>query len=545
MAESPKPNPLGRSALLVQGLGLLSVGIVAAAMTWIGMEGGEGNAIVAVASAAAGVFFFWSLVLAIRAITGGERSRWPMAILLLILLEIGLPCLGLWSEVLEDHHNAALNFMIWLGLPVFGPFVALASLLAAPLALWRARKTEAAESAAGVKSWRRKTWKVWLAWYSGIMALLGIFLLPGPLFLLGATASQFDAAEDVNGEPESASWGRFVATHSPDFVRDNVGRTLDLFPSSAAAEDFLARIDEMGLASRQRLIDRLAPAGQPKGAPMFNPAWSGLHKSYPEAIPEVVNGVIGGQIDVSGECTKLEILKWLGRRADTPHLRQFLTRPIDKFKYSRVIVLSELQDNGHIQELVPDLEALIVSNSLDTNELDCCIDLLAQNVKPEDAARMWQLFTSFEPRRRNAAAAAANLPVCRSIVEPLLICFAHTDLETRRAAAIALMFKRDSLRPHLFRKANNLAERRLTEALLAILDDRDLRMRLAAMCVLGDIFREGVGNEARASAEEQIQKSSYWNHTGSEPTDVPAEREELANVKAAVGKWLKENVPEK
>jgi len=543
MQDSPSTQRLGRTALLVQGLALLSAGIVAAAMIWLGMESGEGYAVVAVASAAAGVFMFWSAVIAIRAITGGERARWPMAIILLVLLEIGLPCLGLWAEVLEDHHNAALNFMIWLGLPVFGPFIAIASLLAAPLALWRARKAEAAESAAGVKSWRRKTWKVWLAWYAGVMALLGIFLLPAPLFLLGACATQFYPAE-VYGEPESVTWGQVVGMHSPDFVRDNVGRTLECFPNSAASQEFLMRMEDKGFASKDRLIERLSSAKGPL-ALMYNPAWNGLQASYPDATPDIITGVVNGKIDVASQCTQLEIVKWLGRRGDTAQLKQFLTKPVAKLRYKRVAVLSEVEDNIHVQELMPELEALVVSNTLDTDEMDACMRLLAQNVKAEDAARMWRLFTSFEPRRRNAAAAAANLAAPRGITDLLLICFAHTDLQTRRAAAIGLMLNLGALQPHRFRKASNLPERRLTEALFALLDDPDLRMRLSAMCVLGDLFREDDGTEVRTSADEQIQKSSYWGHTGNEPQDVPAEREELGHVKAAVGKWLKENGVEK
>src|SRR5438477_12443117 len=170
MAESSKSNRLGRTAALVQGLGLLSAGVVAATMAWLGMEGGESYAIFAVASSAAGVFIFWSLLLAVRAITGGERGNWPLAIILLVLLEFGLPCLVLWSEVLEDHHIRMLNFLIWLGMPLFGPFIALGSLLAAPLPLRRARTAEAAERAAGGNTWRRPTWKGWPACYAGRLA---------------------------------------------------------------------------------------------------------------------------------------------------------------------------------------------------------------------------------------------------------------------------------------------------------------------------------------------------------------------------------------
>lgn len=541
MQDSAKTQRLGRSALLVQGLGLLAAGVVAAAMYFLGMESGESTAIIAVASAAAGVFLFWSLLLAVRAITGGERGRWPMVVVLLALLEIGLPCLRLWSEVLEDHHNAALNFMIWLGLPVFGPFIAIGSLLAAPLALWRARKVEAAESAAGVKSWRRRTWKVWLAWYAGVMAGLGIFLLPGPLFLLG-NAAQFYTTEvgDEDYFNRGDGWAAYLAMITPDIVRDSMESLVHFVPSSAPNK-ILERIYFQGNVSMLRLIERSEQTGLTQG--MHEYIGQGLDNSHPGWEDWLVIEIRTGKRKAANAYERKLVLEWIARRGKASELRELLKSFAASSLENRWI-LEQMHINENLSEVLYDLETFAFSSWPSRKEREVALELTTAKLSNDELIALWKrCFASGEKDVHFAIAAVSCRAVMHGAIEPMLIVLRASDSEIRRAVMIPLVQYRDGLKPHLFRNPKNAEHLQLTRRLYEMLDDPDTALSLAAMCVLGDIFCEGDGDAYRNKISERI--CSLQLRPEVMPVLDEEDRAGIAQVKAAVGKWLKENAVEK
>jgi hypothetical protein len=544
MQDSPLTQRLGRTALLVQGLGLLSAGIVAAAMIWLGMESGEGYAIVAVASAAAGVFIFWSAVLAIRAIRNGERARWPMAVVLLVLFEIAAPCLALWAEVVKDHHNAALNFMIWQGLPVFGPFIAIGSLIAAPLALWRARKAEAVESAAGVKSWRRKTWKVWLAWYAGVMAGLGIFLLPGPLVILGTCATQFYSSEFDRKFVHPDAWPAYLAAHSPNFLMDGIE---SLFNGLAdpLARRFLDRTYELGYVSDQRVLERLCDATvEERELDVLDRR----NEHYSDVVPAYCDKLLHGGIKTPARMMLDSSLIWIARHGTAEQLHAVASGWQDAYLFQREKFLSEVDGNKNVSAIAPQLQELAVSRkSVNPEERDAALMILSHMLKCEELTKLWRTcLESDDSGMRASAARCFRFCVQQVCVEPGMLCLECENIFTRREAIVVWCSYRDGINPRQFRR--NPAYRPLIRCLYQRLDDNDVNVRMAAACLLGDIFREGEGDALRGqmgekliTAREKAISFNFWH----DPTLEPEERDEITKDKELVGTWLKENATEK
>ena len=146
--ETPNAN-IAVSAAIVHGLGLIALGIIVGIHYSLSPTYAPGLAIKVVAIATSVITIFWSLLLAYRSFAAKENSRWHLAIFLAFMLELTALCLLLWSAVLEPLYRI-VNSAVWAGLPVFGPFVALTSMYAVPLAIRRARKINALESVLGI-----------------------------------------------------------------------------------------------------------------------------------------------------------------------------------------------------------------------------------------------------------------------------------------------------------------------------------------------------------------------------------------------------------
>ncbi|HEY3319415.1 MAG TPA: hypothetical protein VGP72_02925 [Planctomycetota bacterium] len=187
------------------------------------------------------VMAVWSVVLAARATQSGEFVGLPMVICLAALWEFSVPWVWFWYQFGLWEKDPVSEWITWLGLPVFAPFVAFASTIAGPVALWRVRRAN------GRLVWRG------VLWYAGIFAALTVLVLPWPLFYFLASARLFCSREEVSSN-WNRRWGDSVKERMPNLVRDAVEEWSE---SSSAQPNTASLLLAVGHVSEQRLLDRI------------------------------------------------------------------------------------------------------------------------------------------------------------------------------------------------------------------------------------------------------------------------------------------------
>jgi hypothetical protein len=283
----PKPRGpgchFGRTALLIHGLGALAFGVTVT-LFYVLKEGSEeSGAVQGVGVATTMVFALWSGILAFRGLWAGEHLRWPILILLVVGVECSAVSLLLWWPLLTfvTPADAFIELLLWLGLPVFVPFLVAASLVAAPLAWWRARGAERRDAARGGKPWEhRRRMKRGLAWYAGTLAALAALVLPFPLYIYLVLQQNYRAIWRV-----PADWQGAALRAMPDYVRQTVDWALATEPYRGRVR-YREVLIEKGLLPKRCLLRRL---GDDYGAVRVA-ARCALYARFPDEALARLNG---------------------------------------------------------------------------------------------------------------------------------------------------------------------------------------------------------------------------------------------------------------
>ena len=307
----PTKRPYAKTALLIHALAMLAAGCVLSAGVLLDRDIDERYVVYAVGSAAAIVFGIWSVVLAIKSWRNGYFG-WAFGVLaLLFLTELNLPILYLWTYVFgyfSDERGEVLDWILWLGLPVFIPFLSL-TLVAAwlgRLAVERLRKRKPpATPPDPVLSGTQKTFRSRVRWWLATALILVVLVLPWPLFLYCASAPVF-----FTSRGEADSWGGWLADATPDFVRDTTESMLRLLPFEWSKEAD-QRILGMGRVSPGRLRQLSRGTADPW---VQNAVWGGMRRTNPEAALEFAELIGNGTVPTK-ELDEMSIGTYLGSKA--------------------------------------------------------------------------------------------------------------------------------------------------------------------------------------------------------------------------------------
>jgi len=519
------PNtPTGRSAVLIQGLALGCGAILAAASYFSNDLSGDVLALFAVTGSAALVGVIWSLILALRAILSPAPvmfGRWPVAVFYLCLLELGIASGMLWVCVLEPNALHIINLAVYVGVPVFGPFLAFVAAVAGPFSYRRFRKMEARETAENVKPRERKAWKAGWIRFAWLTLALGFIFLPGPLFLLGMSWQFYD--ED---DGDSTGWAGAWSEVAPIFIRDGMETFLNEL-ARLKTESFMEMQRDIlagGKVSAKRLSERFNEQANPVSAA----AWEGLTRRHPEAALRCAQGMVR-EIKTLESGANREAVKLLARHGTVEDLHHVLDagRTGHGPNWTRRVLLEYIEDNPHFLKIVPDLVRL----SRDGVALDEVLPALARSAPADDVIKVWKnLSVHTSVGNRNVAARNVVWCVLRDVLEPALMFLENQPRFVRRATLVPLALRRGGLRVHLYRNPQNSMHLKLIRQLRAQLYSADMDALVAAMVVLGDIFREGEADGVRdRSARKLLPRTADWDEQ---------EFQEIERVREAVKAWL-------
>lgn len=181
-----------RSAWLLHGLAVLFFCTSLAGMAWLPasqeLEQSCGFGLIASVVLAA-----WSVVLAIRALAGGEPPLWPRVLVILGLLECAFPALVLWPTVVtrpwerDGLVKLAFNLGVPVMLPVLSMGLGLAWLGASLLLRWLERRRARRKPGQPV----RRPRLVWAAAFALCWLAATLLLLPAPMVVFGACVGPY------------------------------------------------------------------------------------------------------------------------------------------------------------------------------------------------------------------------------------------------------------------------------------------------------------------------------------------------------------------
>jgi len=241
LASDRANSPLGRTALMIQGLAL-AFGII----TWLIVAFGffdkpeqvqEYVGVVSVGCMASLVFATWSVWLAVNGVIKGEGMRAPFLVLLSFLILVSAISSSLWIPILQGEQpgNDLQRYAIAWGFPLFVPFLAavtfVGGLFGSVLSNWREKRGKAHAAA----PWTRGRWlKVWITSSSCVLALLTAALLPFPLYL-------YCVVTNPNAYPDPPyqrlpDWRNATIHLMPDYVKVVVHKCLCGHASSRIQE---------------------------------------------------------------------------------------------------------------------------------------------------------------------------------------------------------------------------------------------------------------------------------------------------------------------
>ena len=483
MQDPPKTQRLGRSALLVQGLALLAMGIAAAGYCWKAAARVEGDVVLGMSLSAAAVLILWSLILSLRAIAVREASRWAWVVFSLALIELSLPCLWLWTQTNNRDAKPAIDLMMWLGLPVFGPFIAFGTIFSMPIAMWRSRKDA------------QRPLRTWAKWYAGIMVVVAVLLVPAPLFLLGATTIRFYRVKEKTIFPNT--WIAKLAPYTPNFIRDTIEEQL-VGDDAQRSYDWLELIYAVGNVSADRLQTRFCGADDSFDLPI----WHGLTTVYPEKALDTSLQLLTGKKKIQIRSHK-DALNFIAERGNAEQLALLLEHDRNwNTENAQDLAIDRLVDGFPAKGLLPVLQKMVLEGNLTESRRETVLNLMDKMLTP-------------------------RVMIARLISK---------DIGTRRVTSVLMLSKPDDA--VAVRVPESEDHVRLMRCLFGRLADSDEFVRLSAMCALGRIFRERSDTGVRAHAVNRIFGSFAPSRT---INILPEDLVEIEKLRVAVLNWFNEH----
>lgn len=208
---------LGRTALIVLLITLVTSGAFAGVAFGLGVDATTQDALAALMYPIAGVGVLWSIILLVRAMRMGEPLLYTGIALFILLWGATVALAATWmSERGSTNHQYIIHFLC---LPVVVPVTALAITIALPLYFWKKRKAlRAAESERPQLLRRARNWSV--------ATVLFIVLSIGP-FVFYAYGSTMGYARD------SQIWSYGAVEYMPRWMGDMVYRVWTRLPKKA------------------------------------------------------------------------------------------------------------------------------------------------------------------------------------------------------------------------------------------------------------------------------------------------------------------------
>ena len=471
----------GRSAALVHGLAFLAASLALGAVWFVIPDQTKAWKILGMGLSAVAVMTLWSIILAIQALWRGESGKWPMGVLGVFTIEVAALCASLCLGVLGMPNNILFR----TGLPVFVPFGMLVSLVAAPVAFWRARRAEFAEIASKMPEWRnRRRWKHRFAWYAGIFTILTVLLLPWPLFVFCAASAHYNYPR--SNFPDH--WRNSFARHTPDFIRNTVAFLLEqstLNPLVALHE----KIVHNGYLSQSELQRHLNGASRVLNRRALN----GISMSKPDVALEFALEIADGRRTCTYPMT-YDAGRIMGENGSAEQIRYCLEHANSPPAYFRLSLLNALNGDEPREQI---LLMLLADQNPETRY---------------EAARL--IYHISEPEMYSR--------LC-------LACLKHSDVLIRYGAIEAAMnsddlsFRRPKIQPTF------------VERLVELLDEHDLVQRRGAVWLLSNI----VGARADSTPAPESSLSGIKATRGGTPSpEIPGESETVETMRMAARKWL-------
>ena len=515
------------SALLVHALGLLFLGAAWILMDLVGEFTAEGNAVQGVGCAAALVLALWSGVLAIRALVAGEPPGWPVAVLALGLAEAALPCLFVWWPLLisYDPNSPVMDLVVALGLPVFVPFLAFATFLAAPLAWWLTRRAEKKSVANGQPAWeRRRCWKRGVAWYAVGFVALTLLVLPYPLYLfcVGSVNKRWYERENK----DESNWRMTAIGYTPDFVKAFVDGWVERIPGASAVY-LRQKMVNAGKLPKDRILAHL----QDSDTGNIYAAWRQLEWNYPRDAAELANSIASGQVPASSTM-EIEAGDYVGGKGSEERVRELLRSP----QTSTNTLEGLLSGLGYAcrTEFQPELKELIRRPPPVAKKAWRTLTRLITT--PQQGRQVFEEIFN-DPELEHRSATVENLSVISepSLRDAMVLGFLKDkDLTVRQKAMFAAVrsLKLNQINDTEFRFG-------AIEYLSILLAWKDLILRRGAVGILAPFLKIPIPNTP--SAYDCVTGEPTTDKGGTPAPETPAELQELETLREAAKAWLEKN----
>lgn len=367
---------LGRSALLIHGLGYLFLAAAWVVMLLLGESTEEAQPVQGVGGATALVFSVWSLVLSVKALIAAERPWLAIVNIAWVLIEVAIPCAACWWLLFMRYtpNSYVYEVMLYLGLPVFVPLLILSALAYVPFAVWMTRRAERRAAARGEAAWtRRRRWTTGLRYSGACLLLLSFLVLPTVLYVFSVLAM---------GQGRNPGWQALVREYTPEPIRNGVYWQLP--------EKLKRRFLHFGFPSDAVL---LAEMYDPQSAWRGGEAWNLFVLRYPE------EGVARAcRVVASNEPANIHVNHIFAREASLDQVRAHLLRRDATFDLATDSVFVQYGYRQKIPVLLPILVQLL---DVPDEELRCRAALHIANLLPAqvDAVRRDET-TAWTPTER-------------------------------------------------------------------------------------------------------------------------------------------------
>lgn len=455
------PHPqLSFDAVLVHALMLLAVAITATAAGILGPDSHEWPAALAVGGASVVVLGAWSAVLALRARRKGETSRWPKIVLCLLGAEVILG--GAFWLAMRFTQYTLYDWTILLGLPVFLPVFGLATLIAAPIAWWRARRAERLDVKRGGVPWdSRRRWKRGLAWFCPIAFVVALVALPMPLFVFCANT----CSEAWFG---GSDWHWWVVRHTPAAVGEGSAALL----AESRQPRFVRLYGQVlatGRVGEERLIAELSSAD----TSVRHAAYGALLRENWDTASALAHRVGRGRFTVQDS----EIERHMGAIIGNPVNEEDTARYTDPAQkpWPPPDFLEGFLASAGGEVRARYLRRLELLCDGDSQDREAALKQLARFANREDIERLWPKYLADKntDRRKQAIAAISFIPNPNVLLNVLAGGLESSDSSLRRE----VMRNIDELFTAGYEVADTNTVARLVRALLPLLDDAELATR--------------------------------------------------------------------
>ena len=515
MVATVSANRLGRTALMLHAMGLaagLAIETLLAVPKFTQDSDFKDVApILAVGGGASFVLIVWSCVMSLLALKGGERVKWPVAILAMAFYE---------AIALSVFHN-----QIWPNIPVIGSSLpvllpAFAG-IATPVMIYAWRRVTLAErksTTAGGAAWSRvRCVQYGLRWFIPVTIPLFMAAVPVPLFLY--SVSQLESRRNFT----SHLW---VIESTPEFVAD-ASADLVVYTDLPNARELYQAVLDTGRTRRERLMGELQ---SPNYTEMDARAFWILANLDSKAALEYAEKVANKhKINISASLCGI-LGSYMARSGSAKQIREYLNpdRPAAPPNDFMKGLIEQILRRPY--GFLPELEQYADGNTAYRND---ALVVLAENSERADIERLWlKYLRETDPKRlRETAKAALSIHDEKLRLYIVNKYLEHPDSSVRKTALAELAHEccQNSFAPFDTIQASGTDKVPFTKILEHILDDPERVQRRYAACILA--YKFGLSSNF---VEAAISNTS----SADAPPETMPELSERDAIRKAAHKWL-------